>query len=121
MALRHRIPARRTSLGYLTSINRGLGVSQSLADALVWEGAASSWAVASGRKLLKELVPLARLIVSVVRGRSAAAEIPIQASFRMGRAVGISRVLRMPPDRRRMLIGRARPSVGREPAPRGAA
>ena len=121
MALRHRIPARRTSLGYLTSINRGLGVSQSLADALVWDGAASSWAVASGRKLLKEFVLLARLIVSVVRGHSAPAEIPIQASFPMGRAVGISRVLRMPSDRRRMLIGRARPSVGREPAPRGAA
>ena len=119
MALRHRIPTRRTTLGYLTSINRGLGISQSLADALVWDGPASTWAVASGRKLLKEFVALARLIVSVVRGRSAAAEIPIQASFGMGRAVGISSVLRMPPDRRRMLIGRARPSIGRDPAPRG--
>jgi len=121
MALRHWIPTRRTSLGYLISINRGLGISQALADALVWDGAASSWAVASGKKLLKAFVPLARLIVSVVRGRSAAAEIPIQASFSMGRAIGVSRVLRMPSDRRRILIGRARPSVGREAAPTGVA
>lgn len=112
----HRIPTRRTSLGYLTSINRGLGVSQSLADALVWDGSASRWASASGRKLLKELISLGRLVISVARGRNAAAEIPIQASFGVGRALGISRVLRMPPERRRMLIGRARPSVRRDPA-----
>jgi GT2 family glycosyltransferase len=121
MALHHRIPARRTSLGYLASINRGLGVSQSLADALVWEGDAGRWATASGRKLLQELVSLARLIVSVARGRSAAAEIPIQASFRVGRALGISRVLRMPSERRRELIGRARPYIRHQPVSRGAA
>jgi hypothetical protein len=60
-------------------------------------------------------------MVSVVRGRSAAAEIPIQASFRVGRALGISRVLRMPADRRQQLIGRARPYVGQDPVSRGAA
>ena len=63
-------------------------MSQSLADALVWEGAEGRWAAASGKKLLKELVPLARLVISVVRGRSAAAEIPIQASFRVGPRAG---------------------------------
>jgi len=106
----HRIPARRISLGYLIAINRALGISQTLADVLVWEGSDGAWFAASARKLAKDVGTLRTTAVAVARRRRAVGEILIEASFTLGRLLGILRILAMAPSRRRGLMGRARPS-----------
>jgi GT2 family glycosyltransferase len=108
--LRHRIPSRRTSLRYLIAINRGLGISQALADALVWEGSGAGWMAASARKLAKDVGALGRLVLSVARRKRSPGEVCIRAGFTLGQLQGIARILRMSRSRRRGLMGLARPT-----------
>lgn len=119
--LNHRIPARRFSPRYLRKINRSLGISQALADALVSEGPISSWLFASVFKLAKQTRGLARVTVDVARRCKPSPEIWIQSSFKLGQLQGIWRVLTMSPSRRRQLLGRARRRLPRDPSRPGAA
>ena len=112
--LNHRIPARRFSPRYLININRNLGISQALADALVSAGPFSSWLLASIFKVAKQTLGLARVTLDIARKRKALVEILIQASFRLGQIQGIWQVLTTSPSRRRELLGRARPGSGRD-------
>jgi glucosyl-dolichyl phosphate glucuronosyltransferase len=112
--LYHRIPARRISPRYLNDINRNLGISQTLADALVSEGPISSWLFACMFKVAKQTERLAQVTVDVARRRKPLAEIWIQASFKLGQLQGIWRVLTMSPSRRRGLLGRARRRLPRD-------
>jgi glycosyltransferase involved in cell wall biosynthesis len=105
--LRHQIPARRTTLRYLIDINRGLGVSQALADALVWQDSGVRWMGISARKVARDFRSLAGVAVAVARRRRAAPELLIQGSFKLGQIQGLLRILRMSPTRRRGLMGRA--------------
>jgi glucosyl-dolichyl phosphate glucuronosyltransferase len=114
--LNHRIPARRFSPRYLININRNLGISQALADALVSADPISSWFFESIFKVAKQTLGLARVTLDVARKRKAFVEILIQASFRLGQIQGIWQVFTMSPSRRRELLGRARPVSGREPS-----
>lgn len=113
-ALKHRIPTRRFSPRYLININRNLGISQALADALVSADPISSWFFDSIFKVAKQTLGLARVALDVARKQKALVEILIQASFRLGQIQGISRVLTMSPSRRRELLGRARPVSGQD-------
>jgi GT2 family glycosyltransferase len=119
--LAHRIPAWRTTVRYLTAIARGLGASQSLADALCWAGDPRTWFRASTRRLITEVMRLGRLTLSVARGKSAPPEILIQSSFEIGRAQGILRVLRMPRRRRNGFVGCARVRIRGSASPTAAA
>jgi len=112
--LNHRIPARRFSPRYLSDINRNLGISQALADALVSEDPISSWLFESIFKVAKQTLALAQVTFDVARQRRALVEIFIQASFRLGQLQGIWRVLTMSPSCRHELLGRARPVSGRD-------
>jgi hypothetical protein len=111
--LLHRIPARRTTLAYLTAINRGLGASQALADAMVWPGSSAAWLGASSWKLVKDVGALGALARSMGSSNATSADLRIQANFRLGQLLGICRIARMSSERRRQLIGIARPRDGR--------
>jgi glucosyl-dolichyl phosphate glucuronosyltransferase len=105
--LQHQIPARRTSVRYLMSINRNLGISQSLADALVFADSIPKWILQSTARAAKEILNFAKLALSLARGSRSRAEALIDANFSFGRLQGMWRILRMPPSRRSELIGRA--------------
>jgi glycosyltransferase involved in cell wall biosynthesis len=107
--LAHRILPRRTTLGYMTAINRGLGVSQALADALVWDGSSAAWLGAASLKLAKDVRALGSVGRKVLSGDASAADLRIQAHFRLGQLLGICRIAAMLPKRRRELMGLARP------------
>jgi len=111
--LRHRIPPQRTSLPYLAAINRGLGVSQALADAMVWSGSSAGWVRTSSLKLMKDVGALGSIARAVLGGRATTADLRIQASFRLGQLRGLVRIASMSPSRRRRLMGLARPRHGR--------
>ena len=112
--LNHRIPARRFSPRYLININRNLGISQALAEALVSADPIPSWLFDSIFRVAKQTLGLARVALDVTRKQKAPGEIFIQASFKLGQLQGIWRVLTMSPSRRRGLLGRARPGSGRD-------
>jgi glycosyltransferase involved in cell wall biosynthesis len=110
--LLHKIPRQRMSLRYLVRINRCLGVSQALADALVWSGSSRGWLAASTRKLLADT----RALVSMARRKTSIEELLIQASFRLGQLIGLVRIVGMSPARRRVVMGLAKPRA-QGPAP----
>jgi GT2 family glycosyltransferase len=114
----HRIPQRRMSLRYLVRINCCLGVSQALAEALVWSGSSRAWLVASSRKLLADMRGLVSMAAAGARRKASIKEVCIQASFKLGQMIGLLRIVRMLPSRRRMVMGLARPRTG-DPAPTG--
>jgi GT2 family glycosyltransferase len=109
----HRILPRRTTLRYMSAINRGLGVSQAFADAMVWQGSGPGWFGASSVKLAKEVRRLGSLARNVLTGEASRADLRIQANFRLGQLLGICRVAAMAPRRRRELMGLARPRDSR--------
>jgi hypothetical protein len=108
-AMIHRIPPHRTTVPYMAALNRGLGVSQALADALVWPGSTAGWLRAASLKLMRDGRTLGPLLFSVARGKASAADLRIQASFRFGQLLGIARIGAMLPRQRKALMGLARP------------
>jgi GT2 family glycosyltransferase len=106
--LYHRIPARRISLWYLININRNLGVSQALADALVFDGSTLRWLTGAALQAAKQVLGLALLPFDAPRRSRPPGELLIQASFQIGQLLGIWRILAMSSARRRELVGRAR-------------
>ena len=111
--LLHRIPPRRTTLAYLTAINRGLGASQALADAMAWSGSTAAWFGTTSWKLVKDAATLGRLARSVAAGSATSADLRIQTHFRLGQLLGIYRMARLAPSRRRAIMGAARTDEGR--------
>jgi len=112
--LHHQIPARRTTVRYMVSLNRNLGISQALADALVFEGRASQWVSQATANTTKQIARLLRQAVRVARSGELRAELWIQTNFALGQFLGFWRILRMSPSRRRELLGRARRPLVRE-------
>jgi glycosyltransferase involved in cell wall biosynthesis len=112
-ALRHRIARQRTTLPYLWEINRNLGISQALADALVSNPGFSKWLLPAGSKFAKHAKQFVRTSLEAIRGRVAREAISIQASFALGYLQGVARILIMAPERRRELLGRAMPVSAR--------
>jgi GT2 family glycosyltransferase len=106
--IHHRIPLRRTHPAYLRDINRNLGVSQTLADALVYTGSDLRWILGSFSKGADQIPGLLRLARQAARRSRSMTDISIQASFTLGRLLGIWRIFRMSPSRRHALVGRAR-------------
>jgi GT2 family glycosyltransferase/SAM-dependent methyltransferase len=106
--LRHRIPVRRMSPQYLSDINRSLGVSQAMADAMVWEGSRTAWVGTAARRIVKDLFALFPLTAAVARGKRTAADLRIQTSFWLGRVQGVARIIVRPRSQRRRLLGLAR-------------
>jgi glucosyl-dolichyl phosphate glucuronosyltransferase len=106
--LHHQIPARRMTSAYMVSMNRNLGISQSLADALVFEGSSSHWFLQAAATAVRQIATLPMLAARAARCRNLRQEIWIQMNFMLGRFIGFWRILRMSPSRRIALLGRAR-------------
>ena len=117
--LHHQIPAWRTTKPYLKTINRNLGVSQSLADALVSEGTVTQWFFSSIRTAGKQTLSLARLGLKVMRRSKSKTDFSIQTRFVFGQLQGIWRTLTMAPNQRRRLMGRARRPLGQKGSQQG--
>jgi glucosyl-dolichyl phosphate glucuronosyltransferase len=112
--LHHQIPARRTTLRYMVSMNRNLGISQALADALVFEGSVSQWFSQASVNAAKQIAHFPRQILRAARQRKLRTEMWIQTNFTLGQFLGYWRILRMSSTRRRELLGRARRPFVRE-------
>lgn len=109
LRLRHRIPARRATLGYLTDVTYGLGSSKLLGDTMLWPGSYGRW-------LLRSLLGSREWAGAAVRhaGRSllrrgGGEDALVQMSFLRGWLAGIWRLLRMKRSDRRSLLGLAAP------------
>jgi len=111
--LHHQIPTWRTTKRYLKTMNRNLGVSQSLADALVSEGTVAQWFFRSILALGKQTLGLAGLALRIIRRSKSMTDFSIQTSFVFGQLQGIWRIFCMSPNRRRELLGRAHRSPGK--------
>jgi GT2 family glycosyltransferase len=107
--LHHRIPIARTRPEYLRNINRNLGISQTLADALVYKGSELRWILASFSKGADQIPGFLRLAYQATRRSRSMTDVSIQASFMLGRLLGMWRIFRMSPSHRQALVGRARP------------
>lgn len=117
--LHHQIPARRTTLHYMVSMNRNLGISQALADALVFEGSVSEWFAQATVNAAKQIAHFPRQAVRAARRRKLRTEMWIQTNFMFGQFLGFWRILRMSSSRQRELLGRARrPSVRETSGPK---
>ena len=106
--LHHQIPQSRTYPPYLRDINRNLGVSQTLANALVYRRSSLRWILDSFTTAGNHVLGLLRLAIQAARRSRSLTDISIQASFNLGQLQGIWRIFRMPPARRNELLGRAR-------------
>ena len=89
-------------------MNRNLGISQALADALVFEGSVWQWFSQRTVHAAKEVVHLVRQAMRAMRRGNLRAEMWIQTSFALGEFLGFFRILCMSSPRRQELLGRAR-------------
>jgi len=112
--LHHQIPTQRTTVAYMVSMNRNLGISQALADALVFEGSVSEWFSQATVNAAKQIALFPRQAVRAARRRQLRTEMWIQTNFTLGQFLGFWRILRMSSSRRRELLGRARRPFVRE-------
>jgi hypothetical protein len=100
----------------MVSMNRNLGISQALADALVFEGSVSEWFSQATVNAAKQIAHFPSQAVRAARRRKLRTDMWIQTSFMFGQFLGFWRILRMPSLRRRELLGRARRRFVREPS-----
>jgi GT2 family glycosyltransferase len=91
-SLRHVIPGRRTTTRYLVRITRGLGVSFSLAQALVAPPSRRAWMRASARDLVDSLAGFVRAARRLFDGPDARLDAELAASYELGRWIGVARV-----------------------------
>jgi len=114
--LQHLIPARRTGHRYLVSLNRGLGVSQTLVACLTWPGSDAAFLAATVKACLRGSRSLAGRVVGVLRGATDRTEMAMDAAFAQGQWLGVWGLTRSR-RRRRALLGRVmshQPSVSEE-------
>ncbi len=109
--LRHVVGSGRTARRYLARLIYGLGISQTLADALVWPSGYDGWRDATRRQVRRLLVEATRQIRRAVRRRRAFTPALFDASFASGRYAGVRQIERMPKEERDRLIGCAVPRV----------
>jgi hypothetical protein len=92
---------------YMLRLIHGLGVSQTLAEALLWSGSYTEWRQtahqASGRLAWKTMCALGR---SVLRRRSLTVSL-FDASFAFGQFRGFRKITRMRASERKRLLGGA--------------
>lgn len=108
--IEHLIPAERTTRHYLRRLARGLGVSQIMMDAIVWQGSTASCIAAGMRRTLGWLAGgLDRAFRDRLRGRDPRRG-DILVGFAIGALTGLFILVR-----RRSLVGavHARASSGR--------
>jgi glycosyltransferase involved in cell wall biosynthesis len=106
--IRHHIPARRTSLGYLTRINFGLGISQTWCDLLVCSRPYAKYMAATLAQILKGYLDSAKQAARVVRGSRNVEDFKITLSFANGRVAGFKQILWLNPGSRAEALGCAR-------------
>jgi GT2 family glycosyltransferase len=105
--LQHLIPARRTTRPYLLNMTYGLGISQVLADTMLWEGGYGRWLVTAFRQTLQASWVWGRKSLKATLKRKNIPEALIDASFVRGRWAGIRRLLFMATSERQALLGSA--------------
>ncbi len=111
--VQHIIPAGRTRMPYLLRMTRGLGVSQSLAQALTWRGPRRAWARRASRDVLVSAVSVLRMVKQAMRGPEACQDAMLGASYEVGRWVGMARVAVLLARGRCEFFGRDRPQANR--------
>lgn len=108
LGLRHLVPARRTTMRYLTRMTFGLGTAWSLASALTWPGTRRRWARSITGQLLAGLRPLPRLARRAATGGATARHDALLASgYECGRWLGAARVAALIARRRCLFFGEA--------------
>jgi glycosyltransferase involved in cell wall biosynthesis len=107
LRLRHRIPARRTTLRYLRDVTYGLGTSKLLGDSMLWTGSYRRWLLASILASREWAGAAVRYAARSLLRRGGGKDALIQASFLRGWLAGIWRLARMNPSERRELLGLA--------------
>jgi GT2 family glycosyltransferase len=104
--LQHVIPARRISSAYLNTMNAGLGVSQTFAEAMTWPRGFASWRLnafgQAARGVLQLLLPAAKALA----GRRSKRAVLASLCFARGRWAGFFAMLRF--QGRRQLLGCAK-------------
>lgn len=113
LRLRHRIPARRATLRYLTDVTYGLGSSKLLGDSMLWSGSYRRWLVTSLLASREWAGAALRYAFRGAIGRGGRADVLINVSFLRGWLAGIWRLLRMASATRRALLGCATPESAR--------
>jgi glycosyltransferase involved in cell wall biosynthesis len=109
LRLRHRIPARRTTLRYLLGVTRGLGTSKLLGDSMLWPGSYARWVVTSLAGSREWAGAAARFGARALLLRGGGKDALIQLSFLRGWLGGILRLATMGRAERRALLGSATP------------
>jgi glycosyltransferase involved in cell wall biosynthesis len=105
LRLRHRIPARRTTLGYLLGVTRGLGTSKLLGDSMLWPGSYGRWVLASLGASGEWAGAATRFAARALLRRGGGKDALVQLSFLRGWLAGIWRLARMDRAERRALLG----------------
>jgi hypothetical protein len=107
-ALRHVIPANRTTTPYLQRMTRGLGVSFSLAQALVTSRSRLGWARGTVKDFLQSAVPLLKCVRHAFSGSEARLDARLASSYELGRWIGATRVAVLLSRNRCEFFGQAR-------------
>jgi glycosyltransferase involved in cell wall biosynthesis len=105
----HRMPTGRASVKYLLRINRSLGATSAVVSLLGWTADFQTWVTsAQGNNRLRMREATAGLWWSLRAGRKRVAALAWLA-FAIGYRKGIAQVMRMPQERRDVLLGLAVP------------
>jgi glycosyltransferase involved in cell wall biosynthesis len=102
--LRHAVGAERASRPYLVRLIRGLGASQTFADALVWNGSYSEWRRVTRQSVRRRIVETVHALGRAVRRRRLTPAL-FDVSFAWGRWRGLRQVERMSAPHRNRLLG----------------
>ncbi|HEV7524126.1 MAG TPA: glycosyltransferase [Acidimicrobiia bacterium] len=111
--LRHVIPRHRTAPRYLVRMTRGLGVSYSLAQALLAPGSPRAWFRATAKDLVRAAVVPLKMMRRITSGADARLDARLTASYEIGRWFGAARVLGLLVRGRCDYFGKARAVDGR--------
>jgi GT2 family glycosyltransferase len=94
LALRHLIPAHRTTMPYLVRIIRGLGVSTSISGALTAPGSRRAWVRTVVHDLRESRVRVLYSAKRILRGGpDDLADVMLTTSYELGRWIGATRVV----------------------------
>lgn len=96
-------------MAYLLRMTRGLGISYSLAHALIWHGSRRSWTRAVVRELRAPLVSVRRAVKAIARRRRTWQDAAMSGSYECGRWIGAARVALLLATGRCPFFGSARP------------
>lgn len=107
LRLRHRIPAKRTTLRYLLGVTRGLGTSKLLGDSMLWPGSYARWLLTSLRASGEWAGAAGRFGARALLRRGGGKDALVQLSFLRGYVAGIWRLARMERAKRQQLLGLA--------------